>query len=902
MSHSYSIHPSIPSTDQRTNLGNLSKILLIGESGAGKSTLINYFTNYFLHGSLNNLKVAIPSKYHQFSTENFSHDESNINDNTRSKTNTCTQYIFTDSNTSKQYLFLDTPGLADTRGNEQNDANITKIIDAITELGDLTSIIIVVNGSNCRLTGHFRRIIDLLHGNIPDIILENVIVILTNVKKHESLFDLNVLNLHGKVYPFHMQNDAFASDPRIWRAAIRDELQYDWEYSMNQIKCILQIVDSFKQISIDSFLQLKQTRNEIRSILHQAHLELIQIQKIHDEIFQLDQEFRLTNQTIEKTEIIDADYHSTLCANCNYVCHNNCHLNETTGIGAHIFTQCLVMLNGKCQQCPNHCPYINHYHAKKAIRIGRESLNDVLTEYTKKYDQGEVNRTNYQERILTISETKQLLEKALTEEVREIKRQSVKLCQICSSINLTREFKYLIKRLKSDLNLLKNREIQKQTDTIIRSLMEFTNSVEKNQDKHRHQRPSMQVINREQPIQEKSIDIKSQKTIDLIKLYHNTIDHNLITLILNELHQRTQGKSIGPLLTSDEILSINKYLEKYNQKNVQELSCLYRQLQKQIHKIINTDVLKIIHIDTELLIENFIVQILLDKKESIETNPQETFSSIPSLPPSHRPNPVPKPLQPTGPLPYPNTLLTSLDEELFSISEKPIGFSHLTSIPYPLENHSSPMPASSDYYSPMLQNSSFPHKRQSTFTDRQEHRSVPTQMPSSNPRETIQLQNHGFQFAPYYAPDRTSRPDVIPCHGNSYDPYKPLSAYLSNKTYSSFDTEDLQLLDNSKLLSMYGNATIEGNKSRQDAIYHELQQRCYGDHPMLIMENKSLFEETCRAYETKTDDELVRAQSTIQKKIREHLKDDDAKLINNIPSELIVEANVLNQLISSKRH
>ncbi|CAF4000727.1 unnamed protein product, partial [Rotaria sp. Silwood1] len=161
--------------------------------------------------------------------------------------NHCTQYMFTDVITNKQYLFLDTPGFSDTHSIEQNQMNMNKILDAITQLDNLTSIILVINGSLSRLTMNFRYAMNCLNSNIPDIILENVIVILTNVKKHESPFDLKLLHLHGKIYPFYMQNGAFVSDPKTWTKSIRNELHYDWDHSMNQIKLILATIDSFKQ-------------------------------------------------------------------------------------------------------------------------------------------------------------------------------------------------------------------------------------------------------------------------------------------------------------------------------------------------------------------------------------------------------------------------------------------------------------------------------------------------------------------------------------------------------------------------------------------------------------------------------------------------------------------------------
>ncbi|CAF3341904.1 unnamed protein product [Rotaria sp. Silwood1] len=86
---------------------NIAKVLVIGETGSGKSTFINYLTNYFRGGSLQNVKVAIPSKYRPIITEQFSHCENNIRDTTQSKTDMCNQYIFVDtaSPAQRQYLF-----------------------------------------------------------------------------------------------------------------------------------------------------------------------------------------------------------------------------------------------------------------------------------------------------------------------------------------------------------------------------------------------------------------------------------------------------------------------------------------------------------------------------------------------------------------------------------------------------------------------------------------------------------------------------------------------------------------------------------------------------------------------------------------------------------------------------
>lgn len=60
-------------------------VLLLGETGAGKSTLVNYLTNFFEEGSLDDLKISIPTR-HKKATQGYVSNEKDLKNNTKSKT------------------------------------------------------------------------------------------------------------------------------------------------------------------------------------------------------------------------------------------------------------------------------------------------------------------------------------------------------------------------------------------------------------------------------------------------------------------------------------------------------------------------------------------------------------------------------------------------------------------------------------------------------------------------------------------------------------------------------------------------------------------------------------------------------------------------------------------------
>ncbi|CAF2505528.1 unnamed protein product [Rotaria sp. Silwood2] len=475
---------------------NIAKVLVIGETGSGKSTFINYLTNYFRGGSLQNIKVAIPSKFHPTITEQFSHCENNIRDTTQSKTDMCNQYIFVDtaSPAQKQYIFLDTPGLSDTRGAEQDNINMNKIIDGVESLGGLSAVIIVVNGTTGRLTLNLRNVIARLRGNLPDVVMDNVIVVLTNAKRHEANFNISSLQLHGTVYPYYMQNSAFSQDSNTWDQAALDALQFDWDASMDELKRMIETIDTFKIKSVTAFKDMKDIRNAIKALMHEARLEVSHIQKMQDELAAFEHALKqyktdevtykdyTRERVVETKELVDTKYHSTVCRKCDHVCHDKCGLHETTTHGNRIFQRCWAMSSeGQCFICPGHCLYTEHYHARKTMKVKQQKLQDVLHDIKAKYDLATRNKADFQSRITTTQDAKNMLQRALKQKLEEIKHKCAELRRICSGFNLAQELHALIDQLKAEAVMLRNIEAKQQAEEFIRSLSEFCRQLEADQ-------------------------------------------------------------------------------------------------------------------------------------------------------------------------------------------------------------------------------------------------------------------------------------------------------------------------------------------------------------------------------------------------------------------------------------
>jgi len=115
--------------------------------------------------------------------------EATYGDVTKSQTTKCCTYEFKHpDNPSYCFNFIDTPGMSDTNGIEQDDKNIQEIINTAINAGSLSAIIIIASGTEARVTPTIKNTLVRLANNLPDAIYDNLLLILTKCTKASACF------------------------------------------------------------------------------------------------------------------------------------------------------------------------------------------------------------------------------------------------------------------------------------------------------------------------------------------------------------------------------------------------------------------------------------------------------------------------------------------------------------------------------------------------------------------------------------------------------------------------------------------------------------------------------------------------------------------------------------------
>ncbi|RIA87174.1 hypothetical protein C1645_878195 [Glomus cerebriforme] len=408
-------------------------ILLLGETGVGKSTFINAFMNYLKFDTLNeamsgNIEVLIPSQFtlrdenYDMKTIKIGDDDSNelLGNVGMSSTMECKSYVF-HAPRNRHIRLIDTPGVGDTRGIDQDKKNFENILNCISNYKFLNGICILLKPNNSRVNIVFRFCIQELLSHLHKNAKDNIMFCFTNARGTfyrpgdtlPSLKEqLKKLNESSKVEIKINKHIIYCFDNESFRflAAIKNNIQFtqneeqnfaeSWKRSVDEAKRLIEYIAECPPHQVEDTLSLNNARN-IVVILSKLLAEIGQLIRTNIKLIKEQQkEIANSKQTIEELkdklyipqidlEPVSLGYPRLVCTSSSCVkvveidqtnqkkidyitCQDKICLNnvECDTINDAALRNCEVMFRGTCKKCG--CKWDKHmritYENKQIIK------------------------------------------------------------------------------------------------------------------------------------------------------------------------------------------------------------------------------------------------------------------------------------------------------------------------------------------------------------------------------------------------------------------------------------------------------------------------------------------------------------------------------------------------------
>uniref|UniRef100_A0AC35GTP7 G domain-containing protein n=1 Tax=Panagrolaimus sp. PS1159 TaxID=55785 RepID=A0AC35GTP7_9BILA len=424
-------------------------ILVLGETGVGKSTWINGIANYMSFNTLEEALAApqpiclIASKFSFYQSNEDkievklepSHGEKDANEAFSDQGQSSTQDPKTYQFETAKYIvnIIDTPGIGDTRGPDQDKENTRKILNAIAQYKDLHAICFLFHANVARMTLSFRYCIGELLLQLHKDAVDNIIFFFTNArgtfyKPGDTMGPLSeflsqLKEKRGLRIP--LSNDKICcTDNEAFRlvcahycgAIFTDDVFQNfagsWRQSAAETHRFIEFAARQRPHSVADTVSINKART---IILHLAKPladvnELIEtnikifddrkkdLQNTSNNLNDLKKKLKISQVGIK---IIPLSYPKTVCAaqECietqrlpnteqyqtiyKQICHDHCYL---TGVDAERVPEpnlmnCAAMSGNICQECG--CPWSTHMHIrfdqiKDSKEVEDENTKDLI--------------------------------------------------------------------------------------------------------------------------------------------------------------------------------------------------------------------------------------------------------------------------------------------------------------------------------------------------------------------------------------------------------------------------------------------------------------------------------------------------------------------------------------------
>lgn len=296
-------------------------ILLLGPTGVGKTTFINALANYMMSDTLDEavedeMQVVIPASFSFSDPETFDEIPIRLGQESKyelfgekgeSNTQQCRSFVFPIG--QRILRLIDTPGIGDTRGLEQDTKNFQEILNYIAQYEHLNGICILLKPTEERLTVLFRFCINELLRHLHVDAKENLIFLFTNsrptfftpgntrrlveviLKKHRD--DYNVFIPFSRTNTFLFDNESFR-----YLAIRKQNIQLNedqtesymksWDHSVKEYTRLMEYLVTRPLHAVRDTLSL----NEAEQLIRKLPRPIAETAKLIEENIQLANDFK----------------------------------------------------------------------------------------------------------------------------------------------------------------------------------------------------------------------------------------------------------------------------------------------------------------------------------------------------------------------------------------------------------------------------------------------------------------------------------------------------------------------------------------------------------------------------------------------------------------------------------
>ena len=386
-------------------------MVVIGETGAGKTSLIELILNCVEQEQSFDLSKLKKLTKEEYATA------------MQSRTTKINYYDVKAGDFS--FLLIDTPGFADTRGDDQNKLNMDNIISHMKEQIYINCVCLVINGSQSRLSKLMKDVLNDITTLLLPEIRQNIIIAFTKIKDEDSLnFDLEILNEEFGIYVLEERKFLFDNPWSRWQTALARQRQINSEKLCEEfteaqevLTCMYKTIRDYKPVSTCKFGELRRTIDAIKLRMTELKIKATDKKCLTEKITLMKEnvgtQMLIQRFEIETTDALPTKEKNLICIanNCNSTCHPNCKCFWTGGfLGKISRCSCFNEDLCKCGHSPEDHIKTNFKFQRRTQTIkamyGNQSLDVNVTIEAKQKDirEDELKLYSFDEQIQATSE------------------------------------------------------------------------------------------------------------------------------------------------------------------------------------------------------------------------------------------------------------------------------------------------------------------------------------------------------------------------------------------------------------------------------------------------------------------------------------------------------------------